>query len=90
MGIWSWALAVIGVSGIYFVGRKSAWGWWVLVVNEFLWIAYAIKTEQYGFIFSAIAYAIVYIRSYIHWTSDKKIIAQNKATLSDELDFFKD
>jgi hypothetical protein len=67
----SWVLAVIGVGGIYFVGRKTIWGWLVLLFNECLWIAYALTTDQYGFIFSALAYAIVYIRSYIHWSKDK-------------------
>jgi hypothetical protein len=33
-----------------------------------LWVGYAITTKQYGFIASAIAYAAVYIRSYIHWS----------------------
>lgn len=66
----SWILAVIGVSGIYFVGRKDIWGWYVLLFNEFLWVAYAVTTKQYGFIFSALAYAAVYIRSYIHWSKE--------------------
>jgi hypothetical protein len=67
----SWVLAVIGVAGIYFVGRKTIWGWLVLLFNEVLWIVYALTTDQYGFIFSALAYALVYIRSYIHWSKDK-------------------
>jgi hypothetical protein len=62
-----WVLACIGVSGIYFVGRKTLWGWFVLLFNECLWIAYAIATGQYGFIFAAVAYGAVYIRSYLHW-----------------------
>lgn len=66
----SWVLAVIGVAGIYFVGRKDKWGWFVLLFNECLWIAYALATKQYGFILSALAYAAVYIRSYIHWSKE--------------------
>jgi len=68
--MWSWVLAVIGVTGIYFVGRKTIWGWFVLMFNEILWITYAVITSQYGFIFSAIAYAVVYVRSYMHWRQD--------------------
>lgn len=68
--MWSWVLATIGVLGIYFVGRKTVWGWLVLLVNEVIWIVYALTTKQYGFIVSAIAYAIVYIRSFIHWRRD--------------------
>ena len=68
--MWSYVLAVIGVAGIYFVGRKTIWGWHILLVNEALWITYAIITKQYGFILSAIAYAAVYVRSYIHWSKE--------------------
>ncbi len=64
-------LAVIVLAGIYFVGRKTIWGWFVLLFNEVLWIVYAINTDQYGFIFSALAYALVYVRSYIHWSKDR-------------------
>ena len=73
MEYWSWILAVIGVAGIYFVGRKTLWGWFVLLFNEVIWIAYAVITEQYGFIVSAIAYAAVYIKSYLHWKEDSNV-----------------
>jgi hypothetical protein len=65
--MWSYVLAAIGVTGIFFVGRKTIWGWFVLLFNEVLWIAYALITNQYGFILSAIAYAVVYIKSYMLW-----------------------
>jgi nicotinamide riboside transporter PnuC len=64
---WSYLLAVIGVTGIFFVGRKTIWGWHILLVNEILWITYAVITKQYGFIFSALAYGVVYIKSYLLW-----------------------
>jgi hypothetical protein len=63
----SWILALSGTAAIYFVGRKQIWAWLWLTFNECLWIFYAITTKQYGFIFAAIAYSIVYIRSYRHW-----------------------
>jgi hypothetical protein len=67
--MWSWVLAAIGVTGIFLVGRKTIWGWLVLFLNEVLWTIYAVTTEQYGFIFAAIAYGIVYVRSFLHWRS---------------------
>ena len=69
----SWILPAIGVAGIYFVGKKTLWGWFVLLFNEIIWVAYAVITEQYGFIVSAIAYGAVYIRSYMHWKADERI-----------------
>jgi nicotinamide riboside transporter PnuC len=68
--MWSWVLAVIGVTGIFFVGRKTIWGWHILLVNEILWITYAVITKQYGFIFSALAYGVVYIKSYLLWRQE--------------------
>ena len=67
MSYWSWILAVIGVTGIFLVGKKTIWGWLVLTTNELLWIGYALNTKQYGFIVMATAYMIVYIKSYIEW-----------------------
>jgi hypothetical protein len=66
----SWVLGSVGVAGIYFVGRKTVWGWVVLLANEVLWITYALMTKQYGFIFSAVAYGIVYVKSFLHWRKD--------------------
>ena len=73
MEYWSWVLAVIGVAGIYFVGKKTLWGWFVLLFGETIWIVYALVTEQYGFIVSAIAYALVYVKSYLHWKEDSNV-----------------
>ena len=67
MQYWSWLLAVIGVTGIFFVGRKTVWGWIVLFINECLWIVYATQTKQYGFYLGAVAYMAVYAKSYVHW-----------------------
>lgn len=67
---WSWLLAVIGVGGIFLVGRKTIWGWLILCVNECLWILYALATKQYGFIIMAVAYALVYIKSFRQWRRD--------------------
>lgn len=68
--MWSWVLAVIGVTGIFLVGRKTIWGWLILCINECLWIMYGLATKQYGFIVMALSYAAVYIKSYIHWRKD--------------------
>jgi hypothetical protein len=68
--MWSWVLAVIGVIGIYFVGRKHRWAWLWLIFNECLWVVYAVITDQYGFILAAVAYTVVYIKSFLHWRQE--------------------
>lgn len=69
MQFWSWLLALVGVTGIFFVGKKTPMGWVILFTNECIWIAYALATKQYGFIVMALAYMAVYVKSYRSWTS---------------------
>ena len=88
MQYWSWILAVIGVTGIFFVGRKTIWGWHILLLNEILWITYAVITKQYGFIFSALAYGVVYVKSYMLWRKeDPKSKPVDNTLFENQVDF---
>lgn len=70
--VWSFVLAVIGIFGIYLAGRKSKWGWAVGLFAQLLWIAFAVVTEQYGFILSALAYGYVYGINFYKWQKEHK------------------
>jgi len=65
--IWSFALAAIGIAGLWLAGRRNAWGWAIGLAAQLLWIAYAIVTVQYGFILSALAYGFVYGKNFVAW-----------------------
>jgi hypothetical protein len=65
--LWSYALAVVGILGIYLAGRKNLWGWAVGVFAQVLWIVFAVVTQQYGFIVSALAYGFVYGKNFLSW-----------------------
>lgn len=69
---WSWLLATLGVTGLWFAGNKSTWGWVIGISVQVLWLVYAISTAQYGFIFSAIAFATVNIRNLIKWKKENE------------------
>jgi len=75
--MWSWILACVGVVGTFFVGRKTIWGWVVLFVNECLWLVYATQTKQYGFYLGSVAYMMVYVKSYLHWSKSNAISAKS-------------
>ena len=66
--MWSWILAVVGITGIFIVGKKSIIGWVILLVNENLWVIYAVKTHQYGFIAAA-----VYIKNFVSWSHPRLV-----------------
>jgi len=53
---------IVGVTGIYLAGRGGRAviaGWIVGAAAQLLWFIYAIVTEQYGFLVSAIAYGSI-------------------------------
>lgn len=67
---WSWALSILGVTGLWLIGKKHWWAWGIAFTNECLWMVYAVVTKQYGFIFGALAYGSVHAKNGIQWRND--------------------
>ena len=65
--MWSWILSIVGVTGLYLVGKRHWWAWCIAFINECLWCVYAVTTKQYGFIFGAVAYGSVHLVNAIRW-----------------------
>ncbi len=68
---WSWVLTVVGVTGLWFAGRRKAYGWAIGLGAQLLWIVYAVVTRQWGFIASAFIYGAVYARNYATWRREQ-------------------
>jgi len=64
---WSWVLTAVGVTGLYLAGRKVWWAWLIGLGAQLLWMAYALSTQQYGFLVSAVAYGWVYATNARKW-----------------------
>ena len=64
---WSWLLTAWGITGLILAGRRRAVGWAIGLSAQGAWIAYAIATHQWGFIVSALAYSVVYLRNWLSW-----------------------
>lgn len=69
--MWSYILTAIGLLGFYFVGKKAWWAWYINIANQFLWLTYALVTEQYGFIIGSVFYFIVFAKNAYAWTKDR-------------------
>lgn len=67
---WSWLLAIMGIAGMFFVGKKrwEAFVW--LIVVECLWTIFAITSNQHGFILGSIVYGVVYVKNAIRWRKE--------------------
>lgn len=68
---WSWLLTAVGVCGFILAGRKVWWAWYVNIACQFLWLAYAVITAQYGFIVASCVYFVVFTRNAIRWTRER-------------------
>lgn len=80
---WSWILTAVGVFGLYLAGRRSPWGWAVGIAAQVLWLAYAISTEQWGFLASCFAYGWVYLRNFRAWRADLRPSPEAAETVAD-------
>lgn len=61
--VWSFALAGIGIVGLWLAGSGRWYGWAIGVAAQVAWIAYAVVTGQWGFIVSSLGYGFVYSRN---------------------------
>jgi len=71
-GWWSFWLTLIGVSGFVLAGRRVWWSWYVNLACQALWLAYALVTQQYGFIVAALVYSYVFAKNAILWTKEHR------------------
>lgn len=75
---WSVLLAGFGLIGLYLAGRRNYWGWAVGLVDELLWVVYAVRTQQWAFCASAVAYGWVYVRNLRAWSHSAPAIGRMK------------
>lgn len=78
--LWSFALAAVGVFGLWRAGKKDPRGWLVGLGAQVLWVIYALVTVQYGFLLTAAAYAWVYGQNYFTWRRVLKYGARHART----------
>jgi hypothetical protein len=70
--VWSIALSVIGLGGLYLVGNKSQVGFVIGLSVQVLWIIFALVTYQWGFILSALGYGAMNLRNLLKWRAEKR------------------
>jgi hypothetical protein len=70
--LWSWLLTFIGLAGFILAGKRVWWAWYINIACQALWYTYAFISHQYGFVFSATVYTIVFTQNAIKWTKERK------------------
>ena len=68
----SYLLSIISLVTLWLIGNKNKAGFVLGLLNQVLWIWYALMLKQYGLLVGVIAYAAIYIRNLIKWSKDEK------------------
>ena len=67
----SYILSALSLTSLWLMGNKSVWGIWIGLLNQALWIAYALMLKQYGLLIGVCAYTIIHIRNLEKWTREE-------------------
>lgn len=70
--LWPWLLTGIQVVSLWSAGRRLWWGWLLGGSVQIPWIAYAMVTDQIGFIPGCLISASVQLFSFIRSTSTQR------------------
>ena len=68
----SYLLSIISLVTLWLIGNKNKAGFILGLLNQVLWIWYALMLKQYGLLVGVIAYAAIYIRNLIKLNKDEK------------------
>lgn len=64
MNVWSFLLAIGGITGLWLAGKGKKEGWLFGLAMQVAWAVYSIASKQYGFLLSCLGYGWVYARNY--------------------------
>jgi hypothetical protein len=64
-GYWTWALTGLQVMALWVAGRGQAWGWMLGSAVQPGWIAYALLTDQLGFVIGCAISTGVQLSAYV-------------------------
>lgn len=71
---WTWLLLgmeVIGVTGMYFVGQRKWWGWFIVLIHSFPWAIYSVLYDKPGFIAMTMLWWTMNFRNMRKWRREQ-------------------
>ena len=69
----SYVLSANSLISLWLVGNKNKAGFILGIVNQALWVWYAIMLKQYGLLVGVIAYTIINIRNLVKWSKERSV-----------------
>ena len=69
----SYVLSANSLVSLWLVGNKNKAGFVLGVINQALWVWYALMLKQYGRLIGVIAYTIINIRNLVKWSKERSV-----------------
>jgi hypothetical protein len=72
--VWTWILFVfeiVGVIGMYVVGRRKWWGWAIVLTHSIPWFIYSVIYGKPGFIAMSFMWWIVNFTNMRRWYRER-------------------
>lgn len=69
----SWVLSGTSAAMLWLMGNKSPWGPRLGLINQCLWIIYAVWTRQWGLLPGVIIYTVIHARNVVKWHAIKEV-----------------
>jgi len=72
--IWTWVLFVfeiVGVAGMYVVGRRKWWGWAIVLTHSIPWFIYSLVYSKPGFVAMSFMWWIVNFTNMKRWYKER-------------------
>lgn len=73
--LWSWTLTAISAFTAWLIGSHHRWCWAMGLLGQVMWVAYALATDQSGFLGATAIYTTIYLRN---WRRAIRMRAQNQ------------
>lgn len=67
---WTWLLFVmeiVGVTGMFVVGKKIWWGWLIVLLHSIPWFIYSIGHDKPGFIAMSLMWWVTHFYNMVKW-----------------------
>lgn len=71
--LWTWVLfafELLGVSGMWVVGKKKWWGWAIVLLHSIPWFIYSIIYDKPGFIAMSLLWWTINFVNMMKWRRD--------------------
>jgi hypothetical protein len=70
---WTWllfAMEIIGVAGMFVVGKKIWWGWAIVLAHSLPWFVYSISHDKPGFIAMSLMWWVTHFYNMVKWRQE--------------------